>query len=552
VTASASLYQAIVSAPDDRGLRAVYADALDEEGDARSEFVRLQLELERLGEDDPRRSEMEARVMRLLRTHGAGWLSPGTWMEWDWEGELFGNPDPGLPHFTPWLTGQDCWRYRGGLPEFLSAPAAEFLAHGERLRRFAPVRDLFLYQVYSPQAEEVRRARLARLRDLNAPPAIMESEERRLEEMRRWPRVGDIMRSQALRGLRALGFRVLQDDAVAELASSPALAGLQELHVGLSTHSTPAAFAALARSPALSGLEALALNGDTYAENSGTDVGDAACHELAGSGALARLKRLSLRDHRVGPGGLQVLLDSPRLMGLEELDLAGNRRLPPLLEILVAGEGLSRLRALDLADSSPEFHLRDGSQPDGQTWGRLANLVRLGLRGAEDLGDEGAAALAGTPALGNLRSLDLAGCGLGSEGALALLRSPSLGRLTTLRLDGNPFDVGVLRTLAGAPVCPRLRRLTLPRFAGPDEPFTRIGEVIDFLARAPLVNLVSLEFERAYTTHEYTDPPLKAEHARALVSSEHLRWLTYLGIPCTAEALEVLEGRWGPALYLSR
>src|SRR5262245_2593359 len=50
---------AIRAAPDDDTPRLVYADWLDEHGDPdRAEFIRVQVELARLAQDDPRRPEL--------------------------------------------------------------------------------------------------------------------------------------------------------------------------------------------------------------------------------------------------------------------------------------------------------------------------------------------------------------------------------------------------------------------------------------------------------------------------------------------------------------
>src|SRR4051812_45143988 len=68
--------RAIRDNPDDAH-RLVYADWLDEQGDAdRAEFIRLQCRLARLGPDDPARDALEARERALLTAHEAKWLGP--------------------------------------------------------------------------------------------------------------------------------------------------------------------------------------------------------------------------------------------------------------------------------------------------------------------------------------------------------------------------------------------------------------------------------------------------------------------------------------------
>jgi uncharacterized protein (TIGR02996 family) len=68
--------QAICESPDDDTPRLVYADYLDERGDPRGEFIRVQCELARLPEDDERREDLEAKERELLRRHRREWLRP--------------------------------------------------------------------------------------------------------------------------------------------------------------------------------------------------------------------------------------------------------------------------------------------------------------------------------------------------------------------------------------------------------------------------------------------------------------------------------------------
>src|SRR6185369_13035646 len=65
--------QTIIADPDDDMPRLVYADWLDEQGDSRGEFIRIQCELAKMPEDDPRRWDLELRQGRLLRWYGCQW-----------------------------------------------------------------------------------------------------------------------------------------------------------------------------------------------------------------------------------------------------------------------------------------------------------------------------------------------------------------------------------------------------------------------------------------------------------------------------------------------
>src|SRR5208282_4785763 len=81
-----ALLHTIIDHPDDDMPRLVYADWLEENGQAeRAEFTRLKIGLE--GETGDKRNEMEQRAGQLLRQHRREWLAPlpqeETGIEWD-------------------------------------------------------------------------------------------------------------------------------------------------------------------------------------------------------------------------------------------------------------------------------------------------------------------------------------------------------------------------------------------------------------------------------------------------------------------------------------
>jgi uncharacterized protein (TIGR02996 family) len=75
-----SLNLAVVASPEDRTVRLVYADALDETGDpadaARAEFIRAQIEGERLPAEDFRRIAHQSRARDLFEQHWLDWWRP--------------------------------------------------------------------------------------------------------------------------------------------------------------------------------------------------------------------------------------------------------------------------------------------------------------------------------------------------------------------------------------------------------------------------------------------------------------------------------------------
>jgi uncharacterized protein (TIGR02996 family) len=89
----------------------------------------------------------------------------------------------------------------------------------------------------------------------------------------------------------------------------------------------------------------------------------------------------------------------------------------------------------------------------------LAALVTLELRGA--VGDEGAAALAASPHVRNLRTLLLGSTGIGDHGAAALARSSTLVNLSVLSLKSNQVRDEGAQALAASPHLAHLRQLNL-------------------------------------------------------------------------------------------
>src|SRR5262245_3874429 len=78
--------QAIREAPDDDGVRLIYADWLGERGEVeRAELIRVQCELERLPPGDPCRPGLEDRADDLLGEHEMDWLGAADGLHgWEW------------------------------------------------------------------------------------------------------------------------------------------------------------------------------------------------------------------------------------------------------------------------------------------------------------------------------------------------------------------------------------------------------------------------------------------------------------------------------------
>jgi uncharacterized protein (TIGR02996 family) len=133
----ATFLAAIRAAPDDDTPRLVFADWLDERGDPLGEFVRVQVELERIRDelDDPRAQALRRREEELLERHADEWNGgvAGIFAEY--------------PAFGP--------VFRRGLPEFVCLSLDTFLARGAELFAACPtIREVSLYGV-SGRGEEL-------------------------------------------------------------------------------------------------------------------------------------------------------------------------------------------------------------------------------------------------------------------------------------------------------------------------------------------------------------------------------------------------------------
>jgi hypothetical protein len=147
-------------------------------------------------------------------------------------------------------------------------------------------------------------------------------------------------------------------------------------------------------------------------------VEDTDAAALAATPTLAGLQVLDLYGCGLGPAGVQSLAASPHLAGLRDLVLGGNEE--------VGDEGADAL-----------------ASPDTQ----LTHLTSLHLSFA-GVSDTGAQALAVSPALAGLRSLDLGYNEIGASGARALADSPHLRSLMHLGLRGNPISRRARQTLS--------------------------------------------------------------------------------------------------------
>jgi uncharacterized protein (TIGR02996 family) len=471
----AAFMEAIVNRPDDDTPRLIYADWLEERGDPRGRFVRVQCALERMADNDPRLPSLADEAADLLAAHEAEWIAPLRGYVRDWRFRR---------GFVDWVDADESWVLAQTAASFASFPvrgiclrfqprsmpdlaACPHLARIECLSfRGGFLRDRELRElIASPY--------LDRLTELDMEGHGIETGGvRSLTESRLMPRLRSLDLSknhavgdQAARALAAaagaaglhtlkLGHTNLTARGVNDLFGSPFLVGLRHLELAAVQQRDLASFIEpIARSPVLNNLTALDLAnhplplpdfkqliavcgrprfGRLGFANCWLDIGAIA---VLGAAPFAGLAALDLRRNRIGSAGLQALAEMPGLASLTELRLGWNEVRDTGVKALALSPHLKRLRTLDLS------HNEIGG-PGLRALAESANLS--GLReldlSANYVGLESVETLAASPNLARVRSLKLSGNHLGREATSVLAASPTIGR--RLRLEMNDAESG--------------------------------------------------------------------------------------------------------------
>jgi uncharacterized protein (TIGR02996 family) len=229
---------------------------------------------------------------------------------------------------------------------------------------------------------------------------------------------------------------------------------------------------------------------------------------------LERQARLLLRKHRahwLGPLG-ELVEDAQFRRGfVERVEILGKTFLESAAE-LFEREPIRHATLLDVNHSRlywladlPFLRRLDGlavqpehppaGMPAQVSWRTdeiveaLARSPHLGGLRSLDLAHNhlyhrGVAALASSPHLGGLERLVLSSAGLNAGSARALADSTALAGLTALDLSGNNFGGEAMAALATATGLPRLREVSWSR--------NRLGDAeLDLLARSPLLERLS-------------------------------------------------------------
>jgi uncharacterized protein (TIGR02996 family) len=511
-----ALLQAIREHPEDDHLRLIYADWLEERGDPRAAFIRVQCALASLAEEDQRRAELEARERQLVLRHRQEWKP--------------------LPECESLRVD-----YQRGFVHAITVAARDFLEHGERLFQLAPVREAHVWEKdvarWVPllaRCPQLSRLRQFQLHDQGH--GSLDEEGIKL--------LADSPYLEALEGL-GLSYNNLGVGGVRGLTASALLGRLRRLDLA-SNNFGVSGVEVLVGSGRLDRLEVLDLSGV---------LGDAGVQALADYRGIYNLTSLSLQGARLRAPGLRSLAASARFPRLTTLDVRANEVGDEGLQALAQSRHLSRLQALDVSDNQvgstgPRALAQGRGLPEltslrlaGNLIGprgvkdlagsaTLAGLRRLDLDDNPEIGDAGAEALAASPHLGQLTSLSLCRAGLSPWGVKALAGSPHLVSLTTLRVAGNKMGDDCLRALGAFPLLGRLRTLDVSN--------NPIGdEGVKSLARSRyLAGLRELDLSMT----EVTDEGLRALAAAPLA---RLVRLTLDGSRLDPGTRDLLEARFG-------
>lgn len=476
--------------------RLIYADWLEERGDAQGEFIRIQCELASNAQLDLRqRNDLRARELQLHRQFGKGWAS-----------ELRG------------LVKK--WYYERGMVTGVRIDSAAFLQFGKDLLKSQPIIDVDFWNAFEHLEELAASEAIGGMRSIGFPfcnigLAGNSSTHFRWPPDRRFDYGEYLQQSQAfetaqvnLRGksiARLLSFfdraafrdlkklRLTQnfigDAGLALLCKCEALRSLDSLDIQVNGLSS-VGLDALVQGPAFANLHELILSGCKNISHS-YDEDPIGPLTISLSKLMPRMKRLSACECGLTLQSVTQLNQtaSPQL---EQLSLRGNMLFDggsdtdarsdlvrsPLLKELVAlnlgscylsGEHLLEMFGHNQLHSLQVFDLANNSLGPiaGQALARatLPSLCALVLDGQPQgiIGDEGMKPFFESNSLPNLSVLSVRRQQLSDPSVNSLVESPMLQQLYSIDLSDNKLtDASAERLVIHGP-WPRLASLNLRR-----------------------------------------------------------------------------------------
>ena len=411
--------KSIIANPDDDLPRLVYADFLDETGDAdRGEFIRVQCQLVRTDEHDPQFRELEDREHALLATNERAWFTaPAGLREWVWR--------------------------RG----FIEDVTDGGIDTDEAVRLFAEQPISTLRAMYGPDAVDdavlanISDGSLSLIRhyDFSDSPWLLSDIELRLAALGR-PR----FRSFDLGGV---------------LFPFSTIRTVLQNHVGLPLDNIEFGGSARLQADSFSLLPLYDIMNRHVVAQLGLrwrDISSVKLDRLLSGCNCAPLRRLDISDNPIGPDAYRAFENASPGMRLQSLDVSGTALAGISLEPLLKTRSLESLTKLEI-NGSGSARKNMEVLADSAFWSRATHLrAHSGTIPASTL--EPLCKSQGPPAL---RLLDLADNYLRTEGVQLLCDAPWVESLTWLALSGNYLEDASCQVLAQCGRFQNLRTLHL-------------------------------------------------------------------------------------------
>ncbi|WP_166819878.1 TIGR02996 domain-containing protein [Thalassoroseus pseudoceratinae] len=514
--------QAVLDEPEDDLARLVYADWLDEQGDPRGEFIRVQVELAALTPADDSWRDLKNRETELLNRHLAEWF------------DGMRRVRHGFSHcqYQPFFAGKGSCQLVRGFRESVRVRTRVFLKHAAKIFEQMPLRRLHLFYddhgekefqrfAKSPYLEKLTELTFdwqgsvePQLRAILAHPHSQSLQSLELRNTSLAEVVGPLQKANDLTHLRRLTINarsyyiprerpLLQIKAVKQFAKCQ-IPRLEHLAMTGFATETEILKRLLNRTPWQETVKSWDWSGHDFDDDGMeflTSLGTSsqwtelrlggqnqpaiqpAARAITGRGMqslaaadFSSLKVLDVSSQKVGSGKLRTLLKNPTLTNLEELDLSFNR-----------------------------------------------------------LRDTGAAVLAKSKVLGQLKTLRVNQCEIRETGLESLMNSDCLRSLRRLFIGGNPVGREAIQKIVDSALMPQLKTLYLSRIPRQNQTqFKCLGksDAVSGLAELDL-----------------SGQPLQKKSLLALASSPQLHDLAHLhwgvgNAARPAELLEIAEDRW--------
>ena len=481
----AAFHAAIRENPDDDVVRLVYADWLEENGEAeRAEFIRLEIEADRLPLDDPERERVNARALQMWKEHSTEWFGPLAREPEDWETErgmlqhlAVSAPDfiEHAAHFIerceilPSIALMDCGECASALSEFrclgrfsdvyldiYEEDLAEVILMNPHLGSIERLDLCNAHIDFGGMVKLVENTSLTRLQTLWMEDARLPTEAGELLASAPW---ANQLRELRLAGnpINDLGWRDLFRGDFSQLRNL----------IAYDTGFGESGAIALAESETVNSLLEL----DIYR----TLISDDGCTVLASSRNVLNLRNLRIGGREMSTHGWSEIVHSPMLNEIDHLAVVVDResnRFGSVGEVLARSAGLPKLKHLQISSA-----ILNASNVEWLgRWPGISRLRSLALR-YSPLGSSGFVRfIESIPELPDLESLQLRWCALGDDAMYALANCEKLPNLNRLELPQNYItDLGA-SALLGSPYYTKVKSLDISFNPSPSDQNVRLSE----------------------------------------------------------------------------